>query len=264
MLFTFLALLLFLTFPYTAYPQNDLLQFKIAYNNTNPIFFNPSSHGEWSIHSILINQTPYVDEIRSDIVEVNLQLYKPQPRDTLILTIRFNKNIGIPELVNQYEVLYAEHFSFVNATIDKKTEIISWEVDAFRLSGTFELEQYRWDEWITMAVVEAQNSPFQRIYSTQAYPHSGKNLFRVTYTDSLGNTFYSPDIKYTSKNPTVQLKSTKVKNIIEFSSPTYYQLFNESGTLISQGFEETINVGDLPKGKYFLRYDNTTVNIVKK
>lgn len=240
------------------------MQIKFLYNNNNPIFLNPSSKNEWSIKEITVNTLPYVDEIKSDIVEVNLTLYKFKLRDTVNIQIRYYKSIGLPILINQYDILHAENFSFTSVFIDKKNEVINWEVDAFRLSGRFELQQYRWNEWNTMDVVKTQNNPLQLKYSAQSYPHSGKNLFRIIYLDSLGNTFYSTDIKYTSKNQPIQIINTKVKNTIEFSAPTYFQLFDSTGTLIYEGFEKSFSVANLPKGKYLIRFDNTSTYITKK
>ncbi len=101
-------------------------------------------------------------------------------------------------------------------------------------------------------------------FSTSFVPHSGRNLFRIKYIDADGNVFFSNDIRFTFKDKEIQLLSGKTKDKIEFSSETFFQLFNENGAMVFDGHGTEIDISVLEKGRYYLNYDNKTTTITKK
>ena len=48
----------------------------------------------------------------------------------------------------------------------------------------------------------------------------------------------------------------KIKDRIEFSSPTMYEVLDANGKVLISGEEKYIDTSALPKGKYTVNYDN--------
>ncbi len=244
--------------------ENAELLFHGNYSGQNIIVLNPAKDNHFAVKEVYVNHIRFQDEIRTQAFEIDLQQFFLKEGDTLILKIIYSPEIGIPSIYNPDALKRKNFFQFVNAWADKKTQQISWTIETNFLSESFELEHYRWDKWMTINLVQPEDMQTNNTFTTSFEPHSGRNLFRVKYIDSDGQIFYSNDIRYTSKIKEVNLISDKVKDIIEFSDSTMYQLYNQNGVLVMDGLESAINVDFLEKGKYFLNYDNKTVVINKK
>jgi hypothetical protein len=95
--------------------------------------------------------------------------------------------------------------------------------------------------------------------------HSGTNIIRIQTTNIQGQKVVSKKLKFVPPRVAeVTLESTRVKEDITFSSETDYELYDIEGKLIKKGTERYVDVRDLPKGEYWLNYDNATVKIKKK
>jgi hypothetical protein len=244
--------------------QQDELVIHGNYTGNNIVILNPMKNNEFSVKDVFINNLRFDDEIRSRAFEIDLEKHNLSEGDTIVLKIIYSPEAGIPSIYNPEVIKKKNYFRFVNATCDKKTQQIIWSVESNALTESFEVEHYRWDKWMTIKLVQPDEMKTESTFSTSFDPHSGRNLFRVKYIDSEGNVFYSGDIKYTSKIKEVILSSDKVKDSIELSDKTMYQLFNQNGVLIMDGWGNSINIDFLEKGKYFLNFDNKTVVITKR
>lgn len=104
-----------------------------------------------------------------------------------------------------------------------------------------------------------------RYYSSDVKLHSGNNEFRLHTVNLKGDEVYSKEIQF--KPPyvaAVTLVSLKVEDEIEFSHETEYELYTLDGTLLKKGLDRYVEIGDLDKGSYYLRYDNRATEIKKK
>ncbi len=62
----------------------------------------------------------------------------------------------------------------------------------------------------------------------------------------------------------MKLISSKVSDILKFSEETFYEIFDERGGFIRDGYGSEEDVSDLSKGKYWVNYDNKTEIFTKK
>ena len=62
----------------------------------------------------------------------------------------------------------------------------------------------------------------------------------------------------------VFITSLKVKDEILFTEETAYEIYDDIGNFIKDGYSLKVTVSDLPKGKYYINYDNKTELISKK
>ncbi len=234
------------------------------YLGKNIIIINPMKGNEFSVRSVFINNIQARDEINSCAFEIDMSRFGLQIGDPVNIRIIYSGATGIPRVYNP-EVLKPENtFRFISSGCDKKNQKLVWTIEGADLTESFEVEHYRWDKWITVKLVNPLECKTFPNFSSDFIPHSGKNLFRIRYIDSDGNVFYSDEIKYTSKTKEVLLVSDKVKTTIDFSEETQYQLFDENGAMILDGWGAVIDVESIKKGKYYLNYDNKTIEITKK
>ncbi len=244
--------------------SGDTLKIHGQFVGESLIVLNPIKDSLYSVSELLVNSLPAAVEIKSSAFEIDFAAMGIQYGDSVIIEIIYNKLQGIPEVLNPEAVKPKTVFRYVNADIDKKNLVIYWTVEANSLTESFEVEHFRWDKWLTVSVVSPAGKDGSSSYSSPVIPHSGKNIFRIKYIDSEGNYFYSGELKLTSKVREVTLVSDKVKDKIDFSDETFYQLFDENGYLILEGIGSEIDVLAMGKGKYFLNFDNKTVTVFKK
>jgi hypothetical protein len=49
-----------------------------------------------------------------------------------------------------------------------------------------------------------------------------------------------------------------VKDEIIFTAETLYEIYDSYGNIVKKGFGKTVDVSNLPKGIYYINYDNST------
>ncbi len=234
------------------------------YFGKNLIVINPMNGSEFATKAVYVNDVIYKDEINSCAFEIDLSRFELEIGDEVTIRILYSGSHGTPQIYNP-EALYPENtFSFASVECDKKAMNISWTVEGNDITESFELEHYRWDKWMTVKLINPLETKTYPSFTTSFVPHSGRNLFRVKYIDSDGNIYYSSEIKYTSRIKEVMLLSDKVKTTIDFSEETLYQLYDENGALVLDGWGISIDIESLEKGKYFLNYDSKTSIIYKR
>jgi hypothetical protein len=262
---SFAAICLFCINLHAFLPENkDTLVLKGQYFNENLIVLNPHSGNTFSVSEVIVNSVPVTDELRSSAFEIDLKYLNLQQGDSVRIEIVYIANIGVPQIVNPEALRAGSNFRFVSADCDRKNMLLQWVVECDELTESFEVEHFRWDKWITIGIVNPGDFQTHPSYSGPFVPHSGRNLFRIKYIDADGNMFFSNEIRFTSKDKEIQLLSGKSKDIIEFSSETFYQLFNENGAMVFDGQGTEIDISALEKGRYYLNYDNKTTTITKK
>lgn len=234
------------------------------YLGTNIIIMNPMKGNDFSVRSVFINDVQAKDEINSCAFEIDMTRFGLSIGDVVNIKIIYSGAMGTPQIYNPEVLKPANTFKFVSSGCDKKAQKIVWSVEGNDLTEPFEVEHYRWDKWMAVKVVDPLEVKTFPNFSIDVVPHSGKNLFRITYIDSEGNVFYSNEIKYTSKTKEVLLVTDKVKTAIDFSEETQYQIYDVNGVMILDGWGISVNMENIDKGKYYLNYDYKTVEITKR
>lgn len=226
---------------------------------TNPTIENSTSY---CISKITVNDKIIGDELFSNSLEIDFPLYGITQNAPVIIKISYTKGCKF-KIVNS-EVLQAKStFSFANSKVDKTGKLI-WTVKG-EINSSFAVEQFRWNKWITIGDVDINDTVHKNMYSFEIKPHYGPNLFRISHTDANGNVSYTKVIKYRSATAKeIMLASLKVTNQLDFSAETMYEIFDEKGNFISDGYAISIDITDLPKGKYWVNYDNKSEMFTKK
>ena len=242
----------------------DTISLQGNYYGKNIYVTNPSLDNDtlFCVKKVLINSELSKDEIRSNSFEIDFCLLNiEEGRSVKIQIIHHSK--CTPQIVNPEVIETQNNFLFSNVKIDKTGKII-WDVKG-NLYGPFTIEQYKWKKWLTAKTVEIADSLNSGWYEITIKPHSGYNQFRISHTDEKGNVVYSKLIKYRpSTVKEVFITSLKVKDEILFTEETAYEIYDDIGNFIKDGYSLKVTVSDLPKGKYYINYDNKTELISKK
>ncbi|HET8963617.1 MAG TPA: T9SS type A sorting domain-containing protein, partial [Chitinophagales bacterium] len=99
--------------------------------------------------------------------------------------------------------------------------------------------------------------------------HSGKNQFRVKQIDYTGQPKLSKTVDFKSDVPEVSFSPTKVSKEINFTSSnkpieTMFEIYDQFGNIVKRGYASNVDVSNLPKGAYYLNYDNKMGEFIKK
>ena len=134
---------------------------------------------------------------------------------------------------------------------------------------TYTIEQFRWNKWVKVGEVEGNGTPDVNNYSFLVAPHSGKNQYRVKQVDYTGQPKLSRTVDYNSTSPEITFSPAKVSKEIGFfagSTPTetMFEIYDQFGNIVKRGFSSTVDAGNLPKGAYYLNYDNKMGEFIKK
>jgi hypothetical protein len=238
------------------------LVIKGNYYGFNLFVLNPSSGNSFCVTKVLVNNNPTKDEINSNAFEIDFSLLNVKIGEPVTVVI-IHKEGCAPKIINPKALQPSENVSFAYIKVDKNSKLL-WSVNGEMPDENFEIEQYRWNKWIKIGDVSPADSLKKNIYSLDVPMHSGYNQFRIVFNDVNDNPVYSKTVKTYSKSAEITLESTKVGVKINFSAETHFEIFDLKGNFITEGSGKEIDVTDLEKGKYWLNYDNKSVNFVKK
>lgn len=244
------------------FAQANEITLKGIYYGHNLFIINPSLADSFAISKILVNNQKTHDELRTNAIEVDFSLMNIQQGTKVEVKIIYNGD-NQPYVLNPEDLEPPNDFSFSNLNLKKNTLI--WRITGKSGNTPFEVEQFRWGKWIKLGEVDVLDTIQAGLYAFDLVPHSGWNTFRVKKIDNRGNIVYSKEqkIRFTDP-PEVFITTTKITNEIAFTAETLYQIYDAQGNFIREGKDRYIDVSALPRGKYWINYDNKTELISKK
>ena len=128
----------------------------------------------------------------------------------------------------------------------------------------FYVEQYIFDKWIKVGEIGGIGTPIPNSYSVPVTFHSGENKYRVRQKGYDKISRFSDAISFYSKKDAVIYNVTNHNQTIEFSSDTYYIIYDPFGVIEKQGNGNSVDISDFKKGYYCLIYDNKLGGFEKK
>jgi hypothetical protein len=259
-----IILLFLFCFAFASGFAQDTLVLEGHYYGKNLYVINPTCGNDtvFGLTRVLVNGKITKDEIKSNSFEVDFSLLEINNGDVVKVLFIYKKGC-LPKIINPDVLQPQSTFAFVSAKPDKTGKII-WIVKG-ELFSSFTIEQYRWKKWITVGEVDNTDTLRKNTYTFDVKPHYGQNLFRISHSDQKGNTVYSKTVKYRSATAKeVFISSLKVTDVITFSAETSYEVFDEKGNFLLDGVDTEVSITDLPKGKYWVNYDNKTEMVTKK
>jgi hypothetical protein len=231
--------------------------------------FGPGGVG-FCVTEIKVNGNITTDETNSSAFEIDLKQQKLNLGDKIEIKI-FHKEGCKPKVLNPEVLKPRSSFEVVNMTADKDGTI-KWSTKSETGKLTFVIEQRRWNKWVKVGEVEGLGTPSVNEYSFKIAPHSGKNEIRVRQTDYSGQPRVSKSVELMSDLPEAEFGPQKTSRDVSFfikgkqDKPveTMYEIFDQYGNIAKKGFGAKVDVSNLPKGLYFINYDNKTGEFTKK
>ncbi|GAB4377547.1 MAG: hypothetical protein Kow0075_06220 [Salibacteraceae bacterium] len=217
------------------------------------------------VYEVTVNGSVTTDEWNSSAFEIDLSVHNLELGDEVVVVIKHRDDCGgVPKVLNP-EVLNPKS-TFKTQSISVTPDgTLKWSTTDEAGVLTFIIEQYRWNKWVYVGEVEGKGRTGKvNEYSFKITPHSGENKFRVKQVDYTGIPRYSPVATFQSNDPPVTFSPTKVEDKIEFSRETMYEIYDIHGNIVKKGFAKQVDVSNLKKGLYYLNYDNSTSEFMKK
>jgi hypothetical protein len=229
------------------------------YQGKNLFVQNPYSEAGvgFCVYEVTVNDQIATDEINSSAFEVDLGNFGLKIGAPIVVKIK-HKDGCTPVVLNGEVLKPKSTFDIVKQEV-KADRTYTWTAANETGELAFVVEQKRWNKWVKMGEVMGVGTPGEHTYEFKVTPHSGENTYRVRQTDLTKKSRMSQSVAYT--DPSVALVTwapQKVKDIITFSAPTLYEVYDQYGNIVKRGYANTLDVTSLKKDLYYLNYDNKT------
>lgn len=216
------------------------------------------------VFEVTVNGSVTTDEWNSSAFEIDLSILNLDLGDQIVVVIKHKDDCPTPKVLNP-EVLNPKSTFKTQSISVSSSGTLTWNTTDEAGVLTYVVEQYRWNKWVYVGEVDGAGITGKtNSYSFQCTPHSGENKFRVKQIDYTGIPRYSPTAEFTSTVPFVTGATAKVDRSISFSAETMYEVYDIHGNIVKKGFSSTIDASNLKKGIYYLNYDNSTIEFMKK
>ncbi len=213
------------------------------------------------VYEVTVNGQTTTDEINSSAFEVDLSVYGFQIGEPVTIGLKYKEDCA-PKVLNA-EVLNPRA-TFVIDDMKISNGKLSWTTENEAGTLPFVVEQYRWNKWIKVGEVAGKGSASENYYEVDVRQNSGENRYRVKQVDYRKKPRYSDELTYMSSKEQVTFSPKKVDDVLSFSAPTLYEIYDEFGGIVFKGYASEVNVSSLEKGKYYINYDNEMDHFTKK
>ncbi|RME17980.1 MAG: hypothetical protein D6799_03400 [Bacteroidetes bacterium] len=249
--------------------QEGVLILEGNYQGKNLYVQNPfaSSGVGFCVTEVLVNGNITTDETNSSAFEIDFKPHKLNIGDKVEVKIKHKADCK-PKVLNPEVLKPKSTYEIVSMTLDKDG-LLKFSTKSETGKLTFVIEQYRWNKWVKVGEVEGVGTPGTNNYEFKLQLHSGKNTVRVRQTDYTGQPRVSKPVEVISDLPEVTFGPMKAKTDIQFMAndkpaETMYEIYDQYGNIVKKGYGSKVDVSNLPKGGYFLNYDNKMGEFVKK
>ncbi|MBQ7550253.1 MAG: hypothetical protein IJT04_01835 [Bacteroidales bacterium] len=230
-----------------------------TYTGHNIYILNPNQDDRFCVQKVVLNGKSYAFANHSNAFEINLSGF--MPNDFIVIQIFHTPNCT-PTIINRDKLKKVTEFSLPSFVYNKKTKMLTWDASELTDHYEYDLEQLLYGKWIKIKYLGTTSDMFANNYLPVLL--SGMNYFRIKQVDNQGKELYSTIVNVKSPNQHIMLITDKVKDAVEFTDVTHYELYDENGFFIKRGTAKKINVADLNKGIYWLNFDGNEIRITKK
>jgi len=253
-IYGFLFLLVFLGSSIVGYSEalvmNGIYQGKDLYVK-NP--FSDDGAG-FCVYEVIVNGETTKDEINSSAFAIDFNILGINSGDDLEVIIR-HKDGCSPLILNPEAI--KPHSTFKVTDIDVSGNILSWTTTNESGSLPYVVEQFRWNKWVKAGEVQGNGKGGD--YQFKLVPYSGENKVRIRQIDYTDEPRYSESVEYNPGIGKIDFSpKQKVEEVINFTAPTRYEIFDIYGNLVKTGYGKSIDVSNLKrKQEYYLNYDSS-------
>ncbi len=210
----------------------------------NPLKIDKSS---FCTIGVFVNDEPIIKNPQTSAFEIKLTPYSVgQSVEVKIV----HHNGCKPKFINPQVIRETHQFKFISVVADATS--IRWHTQGEQVSGYFIIERNINNEWLPVHEIEGSKNKEYNQYEIIPDYHMGKNDFRIRYTTSSGDLFFSKLFSYTSNQPKTLITTTMNSDKIVLSQYMPYEVLDSSGNTVHKGEGVEIALNDLEKGIYYL------------
>jgi hypothetical protein len=245
---------LFVSFPVIS---QQVIELDGLYNGKNVYIQSPGEGADYCVTSIEVNGLVLTDLPKRPAFEIPLDRQFLTVGDSVHIVIHHQEGCK-PKVLHTAGCVFSkkesiDHFTVVDG-------LLSWTYQNPPAGYRWIVQQYRWDHWDSVGVVTTDMDRTDYFFQVENL-HSGDNLFRLIGSTGNARNGLSEELHVPGDHEPVEMTFHKRQQYVVFSTPTYYRLVNEKGQLINEDSSQSFQLSELPKGIYFLLYDNHSARI---
>jgi hypothetical protein len=252
-----------------AFAQGGVIIIEGNYQGKNLYVQNPFASGGvgFCVTEVYVNGNLTTDETQSSAFEVDFKPHKLNIGDKVEIKIK-HKDDCRPKVLNPEVLKPKSTFEVISMAVSADGSL-KWSTKGESGKLAYVIEQFRWNKWVKVGELDGVGTAATNNYDFKVSPHSGKNQFRVKQTDYSGQPRLSKPVDLNSASCDVSFSPQKVSKEINFDcggkpADTMFEIYDQYGNIVKRGFGNKIDCTNLPKGGYFLNYDNKMGEFVKK
>ncbi len=247
------------TYTYTSISE-DVIIIEGNYFNENIYLENQicNSGVGYCVNAVRVNGALVTDNINSNAFEIDFDNFDLKKGEKVYIEVKHKKGCSL-KVLNPKVLLNKPTFELIDIAISD-LGLLNWSTVNESGSLPFIIQQYRWNKWHNIGEVDGIGLLEKCNYSFKVDFNSGVNKFRVIQEDKNGKAILSKSILYTSSIPKLNYLYNRQKKQLVFSSKTKYEIHDKYGVLIKRGYNDIVDLNNIPKDHYWLSYDNVTEN----
>ena len=211
---------------------------------------------------IRVNGQITTDEVNSSAIEIDLSAMNIKPGQKVVIEIS-HKSDCTPVVLNPEVLKPRPTFEVVSMNINN-SGILKWTAKNESGSLPYVIEQFKWNKWVYVGEVQGVGTAENHDYSFQISTHSGENKFRVKQVGLEATPKVSSPVIINSGTDKPSYMITKDNKAIQYTIETDFEIYDAFGSVVKKGFGKQTDIANLPKGKYYLCYDNQVSEFDKK
>jgi len=221
----------------------------------------PSGVG-YCVNEVTVNGNVTTDEINSSAFEIDLSQYGLTLGQKVEVKITYKDGCE-PKVLNPDALKPKPTFEIEEMEIDGDG-VLTWIAKNEQGSIPYSVQQYKWNKWVTLGVVDGQGTSNENSYRFKVVPISGKNKVRVVQKSVNGEVRTSKVVSFDSKVEPVEFNYDKKSSTVAFTAETSFEVYDKYGQVIKRGYASSVDASMLEKGNYYITYDGFTGEFVKK
>lgn len=232
--------------------------FSGAYQGKDLFLMNPMlEYGtEYCISDVKVNDMNYPHTLKTGAFRIQLSEFELDYGEEFTVIIK-HEEYCLPTLINPEVLQPLSTYKLIDYELGYDNMLL-FTTDNESGKLKFIVEEYRWGQWVKLDEIDGKGGPGRNTYQVKIYPFNGNNVFRIYQTDHLYQRNYSQElsIPYQTERITILSNLRRIRNTIEFSDKTRFFIINQFGEVLLSGYSDTVDVSELRRGEYFVRYDN--------
>ncbi len=257
-----IALLSLLVFPLTAMAGVLVIQGEYQLRNLFVLNGEAAVGVGFCAYEVTVNGAITTDELNSDAFEIDLTLYGLELGDPVEVRI-IHKEGCSPKVLNPEALEPTPTFEVKELTVSEDG-LVTWSTVNEQGALPFIIQQFKWNKWVNLGEVQGKGTSNENGYQFKFVPVSGLNKIRVIQKSFSGKIRACDAVSFDSDRQAITYEYDKKKDKITFSDDTSFEIYNKYGQVAKRGFGKSVSLSNLRNSTYYLTYDSSMDEIVKK